>query len=866
MKSRDLIPVFFILVIILSRSGNPMAVAQTDHEQKTNLAEKLVQEGQELEQKGDTAQALNNLGVAHQNQGAYDEAIANFERALKIQEAQQRKNEVAQTLINLGNVYHRKAFYAQALHHYECARKLSEEIGDQSTMASAFNGLGSIYNEQRLDAKAIYNFEQALKIREALNEKGPMVSVLNNLGDLYRRLKAHAKARNYLERALKVGEEQGDRYGSAQALRNMGLVYSSQEDHDTAMKYYQRGLKISLAINAKSLAGYLYANLGDTYEALQQHAPAIVHLQQAVALGEELKEPRILWLSTRALGNLYERLGQLSLALHYIKRAATAVENVRARAFADEGKVGFSARQSRVYLDTIRVLYGLNSEDPKAGYGRQAFEYAERFKARALLDLLAESQAGVRQKIDPELRQRDHQMAARLSFLQKRFIELSNQSANEGIKKQLDVTQRELVSVSLEHDKLKNEIRRRSPAYAALIYPEPISVERTQKLLDEKTALLEYLLGYDCSYLFVVTHDQFHIYRMAEQEAIEQQVKPLIETIIPGPSLARNMAYLTTGHHVYRTLLGPAESLLQGKTSLIIIPDGRLAILPFAALLTSPAAADHPLFFQRLPYLVKNYELSFAPSASVLEWLKKNPLRVDATSKRLIVFADPVYESERNGTETAAIANRRGDIASDDPYAEALLGFYRAGMQLSRLPYTREESRQIAKLFGLNATQYLREEATEEKLKAEPLDQYQYVHIAAHGLVHPTRPEFSAIVLGHEGQEDGYLQLPEVYNLELQADLVTLSACESAIGQSIPGEGLIGLTRGFLYAGARSVVASLWKIADGRPTVNFMHAFYKNLGKQSKAQALRSAQLDFIKNERTSHPSNWSAFVLIGDR
>jgi len=191
---------------------------------------------------------------------------------------------------------------------------------------------------------------------------------------------------------------------------------------------------------------------------------------------------------------------------------------------------------------------------------------------------------------------------------------------------------------------------------------------------------------------------------------------------------------------------------------------------------------------------------------------------------------------------------------------------YRSGLRLDRIKYSGVEADRIAALYGDRATKYVREQATEAQVKAEPLDRYRYIHFAVHGIVNPDRPEFSTLALGRSGAEDGFLQLPEVFNLDLDADLVVLSACESGVGKTLRGEGLLGLVRGFLFAGARSVLSSVWRIEDSPATADFMEDFYRKLAGQSKTGALRATQRAFIDGEKYSHPFYWAAFTLIGER
>jgi len=394
-------------------------------------------------------------------------------------------------------------------------------------------------------------------------------------------------------------------------------------------------------------------------------------------------------------------------------------------------------------------------------------------------------------------------------------------------------------------------------------------------LLDDRTALLEYAIGDTSSYLFAVSRSDFLIVALPSTSALAGKVDALRQIITSQPQRSTFGKQIEYSRQLFRELIEPAGKLLAGKQKLIIAPSGVLNYLPFEVLLSSgdekELAAAGP---GALPFLIRDYAIGYVPSAGVLAGLRSRPQIKPGPRKTFLAFADPVYGDE-TGTETnVALRGAFGQMRA---------------WKLTRLEGSRREVEQIASLYKPDqASLLLGEQASEQNVKTDGrLSQYRYVHFATHGLVNEERPPYSGLILslptGKESaagnaqsrnpqspisnpqSEDGLLQVYEVFNLKLNADLVVLSACDTGLGKEIKGEGLIGLTRAFLYAGTPSVMVSLWSVQD-RSTADLMVRFYQQLDRRKdKAAALRQAKLDLIQTKRYAHPYYWAPFILIGD-
>ncbi|MBI4471005.1 MAG: CHAT domain-containing protein [Acidobacteria bacterium] len=446
-----------------------------------------------------------------------------------------------------------------------------------------------------------------------------------------------------------------------------------------------------------------------------------------------------------------------------------------------------------------------------------------------------------------------------------------------------------LKQLEVDRERLEHEIRQNHPRYAELHYPMPLSLEAIRRQLDDQAVLLEYTLGHSASFLFAVTKDDFLAVRLPDAMAIAEQVKTLREIMAARPQRQSFRAYVQLARELHQALIAPAGRMLTGKRHWVIVPDGILHYLPFEALLQSGDEEFLVSAGPRLwPYLIRDYAISYVPSASVLANLRQRPRRLNGPEKMFLAYADPLYGADA----TAAPRQVRSALGST------------RFSQLKPLPHTRAEAHGIAALYPQNKVRlYLRDQAREENVKDErQLDQFRLIHFAAHGLLNEDQPAYSGLILslpdvkrsavrGQRSEaggdnietggpqrvtdnqkqetkfvEDGLLQVYEIFNLKLNADLVVLSACETGLGKEVEGEGLVGLTQAFLYAGTASLVVSLWKVSD-RSTPELMVSFYEylNIGAVTKSEALRGAQLRLIKNGRYAHPYYWAPFILVGD-
>ncbi|HSS22287.1 MAG TPA: CHAT domain-containing tetratricopeptide repeat protein [Pyrinomonadaceae bacterium] len=603
-------------------------------------------------------------------------------------------------------------------------------------------------------------------------------------------------------------------------------------------------------------------------------------------------------------------------ALVNFQDSIATVETLRAGSLrADESRTIFLSTTKDVF-DTAASAFaemalltaapaGTSSAEALNGkaleYAAQAFKITEQSRARSLLDLLSETNASVTQGVPPELLKRKQDNLDQQQDIAEELTGISL-AADSGEKKPSDLESK-LETLQTEFESIENQIRTASPRYASLTAGNPLTLADVQNtVLDDQTVLLEYSLGTDASYLWAISKTGAALYKLPARSELDKLAMGLRAQLIPS-KLQRRIAgidvmtdpsrglgisatpfaeeaanFVPASNALFRAAVEPANSML-GEKRVLIVADGALNYVPFEALVKSADAGD----YSSLPYLIKSNEIVYAPSASVIAAIRQQS--AGQTGSGVLIVADPVFNSNdaraKGGKATSTLADTRGlgiqsamaDVAGQE--AANVDVSKMQGLPFARLIGTRTEAEQIVKLAKASGTQadlWLDLDASEDNVDARDISKYRVVHIATHGLLNAERPQFTGVVLSLIGNksEDGFLRTDEVFNLHLGAPLVMLSACETGLGKEKRGEGVMGLTRAFMYAGAPTVGVSLWSVAD-KSTADLMTDFYKRfLGTATvkgvaPSTAMRDAQLSLITGKKYSAPFYWAPFVLVGD-
>ena len=841
------------------------------------------------------ATILSNLGVVYNSIGETQKALEVYNEALPIRRAIGDRQGEAVTLNNLGLAYDSIGETQKALEKYNEAMPIRRAIGDRGGEGTTLNNIGSAYGALGEAQKALEKYNEVLQISQAIGDRRGEGIALNNIGSAYRALGEPQKALDKFNEALRIRREIGDRGGEAITLSNIGFAYRALGEAQKALEKYNEALPILQTVGDRNGMAATLNNIGEVYRSLGKTQEALDKFNEALSIRRAIGARREESQTLLRIAQVEQKLGNLILARQSIEQAISIIESIRSSISGQGLRTSFLASRQEFYQSYIDVLMQMQRQTPNAAFDSLALEVSERARARSLLDLLTESRADIRQGVDGSLLERERSLRRLLNAKAATQFALLNRKHTPA---QAEAAAKEIASLTTEYEELRAQIRARSPRYAALTQPQPLVLaEIQQQVLDPDTLLLEYSLGEDASYLFVVTQTSITSHQLPKRAEIEAATRRVYELLTapqpqPGDTEAKRQArikdagagYWTQAAALSRMLLGPVASQL-GKKRLAIVADGALQYIPFAALPAPSPGNDEGRNSGAEPQpLFVDHEIVSLPSASTLATLRRETAGRKPVEKSLAVLADPVFTDDdtrvRRDVGNAGGKEKTRSAGSEETNI-SFMQMTRSGREMEvidadagfgRLLSTRREAAAILALVPeRERMQALDFEASRTTALRPELGEYRIVHFATHGLLNNIHPELSGIVLslvdeaGH--QQDGFLRLQDIYNLKLPAELVVLSACQTGLGKEIKGEGLIGLTRGFMYAGAPRVIASLWKV-DDRATSELMKRFYQGLlGPEAlrPAGALRQAQLSIWKQKQWREPYYWAAFLLQGE-
>ena len=704
------------------------------------------------------------------------------------------------------------------------------------------------------------------------------------IGRVYRWMGQTGPSLEHYRQSVALSRAVGKRRMEAYALMDVATIHTSMGDARRARGQYERALRLYKAIGDRRGQAKVLTSIGDTHYSAGAWDRALSYYERALPLYQSAKDSSNEASTLYGMARASRARGDFDAALADIESAINIVEFLRVQIASPALRSSYFASVRRHYGFYVDMLMQMHKMRPAAGFATEAFQASESARARVLLEILAESAVNIRQGVEPELLERERSLQQLLSakaLYQSRL--LSGKETDES-----EEVAREIRRLTTEYQEVQAQIRERSPRYASLTQPQsPRLADIQRELPDGQTLLLEYALGDDRSYLWAVSSTSVESFELPARAAIEAAAGEFHSLLVarqplPGETESEREARVTEADGRYnqsalklsQMLLGPLAEHL-GDKRLLIVPDGALQYIPFEALpIPRPGqavtgGADNN--FDDAAPIVSEHEVMNLPSASALAALRRDKLSPGSASAVVAVLADPVFEPDdpRVKAHTAPASNDPAAATETAALRDALVGV--APDRAARLPFTRLEAEEILSLTPAGAAMVATGfDANLAAATSVRLGQYQIVHFATHGVVNDKHPELSGIVLSlvdeRGNPENGFLQLHDIYNLNLSAKLVVLSACDTGLGKEVNGEGLIGLTRGFMYAGAKSVLASLWKV-DDRATAELMGHFYKAMLKDNlpPAAALRVAKEALRKQKRWRAPYYWAGFVLQGD-
>jgi CHAT domain-containing protein/Tfp pilus assembly protein PilF len=789
---------------------------------------------------------LWSLGLVYWNMGDYEKALVHHRRAYRIAQKTGDKWGQERYLGALGLVYWNLGKYTQALEAYQTALALADEIRDREGQSLVVGNLAILYSELGDQRKAVEFYQKALDIARKIGDRSEEGRHLGNLAISYFILGEYEKASSYFHQALRLSKETGEKKSEADFLGNLANLYLRRGDLKTAAVYVNEAIEICRRIRARRSKGHLLLIRGNLFFARKEYARALKDYAAALKIAQQIMAPDIVWKAYTGIAAAYEKQNLFKKSLSYYRKAIAEIERTRSGLNNESNRICFIEDRFEVYERTISLLARLHRLDPVSGFDREAFFYAEKAKARALLDQLAQMQASISRGIDPELKRQE-----RILIRQMQQIQWQLRSGEPEPRRAAELTSR-LRELEKAYTNLSSRISLTSARYGRLLGPQPQRLRRIQTALAGTDAgLLEFFLGQKRSFVWFVTGRQIFFQELPPVPVIQKKVNAYRKAISQPVSLSNPFRrHFQPGNQLYQILLGRVLQNAPQIKRLIIVPDGILFFLPFETLIVSHSGEQNT-------YLIEKYTISYSPSASILRYLLDDPGKRPA-GKSLLAFGDPIFPS-----------TVQSNIRASDKTPTQKTYYEQHGFHFARLPFSAKEVREIGRLFGKNrASLFLGKTATESFFISKASGPYRFIHLATHGFINERAPSQSAIVFSTLGnqRDDGYLHIGEILNLRLKAEMVVLSACQTGLGELRKGEGIVGFARAFLYAGARSLVVSLWNIND-RSTAQLMKDFYKHLlAGEGKSHALRTAKLHMLQSERKAyrHPFYWGSFVLIG--
>jgi CHAT domain-containing protein/Tfp pilus assembly protein PilF len=816
-----------------------------NHVEALSYAQRALQLYEQENDKKAIAGMQANIANVYQGQGELDSALDYARKSLVTSETLSDKFLIAIAQNSIGNIYFIKGDYRLALEFYQKSLKLKEETNDLPGITNSLSNIGRIHYKQGEYDKALGYFTRSLESKKSLNDKAGVAGVLVNIGLIYREKNELAKALDYFQESLQLGKDTRSLEVVSEALNNMGTVYYQMGNPEKAFEVFQEGLALRQTNQNKRGVSSSLGNLAFYY--LLQHKPekALELAERSYALDIDSGSLEDIWYTLSIKGNAYKMLGKTQEAQKAFAEAIQAIETLRTQAAGDV------LNQQNFMIKKISPYYHLIDLLVKEKKDIAALDYAERSKAGLLLSILQSGKVNITKAMSDVEKEQER-------ILKDEIASLNSQIGRESLR--LKVNEIRLQDLQ---ERLKNSLARQKQFQESLYARHPdLKVQRGQlsafnadqaaRLIpDNQTALLEYMVTTNKVLLFVLVRDSkqtnasLHTYELGiTPDQLDQSAREF-RTLLAS----HNLVFRPVASRLYELLVKPAESVLQGKTKLIIVPDSSLWELPFQALQTGEGH-----------YVIERFAISYAPSLSVLlEMTKQRDRQIgEKKSANLLAFANPAMNREQGNA-----ANVEGNGTSNSINS------------FSQLPETEAEVKTLVKLYGSGRSKiYIGADASEERLKAEA-SSYRILHLATHSVLNNASPMYSQVVLSQaksSGKEDGFLEAWEIAQLNLDTDLVVLSACETARGRLSAGEGMIGLTWAFFVAGSSATLVSQWKV-DELSTSELMLEFHRHLQSAgnssskpaSKAEALRNATLKILQNNQYRHPFYWAAFVMIGN-
>ena len=807
-----------------------------------------------------------SIGTYQLAQSSLDEAIQSNEVALNLAREHHLVDLEAEALISLGFIEYRKGAWQNVTRFLSDAEDLIDVEAEPVKMTQITSGIAEAYIESGLPEDGLIKYKQAVEYVRKTQTPRDIIVINWGVAKAQYLLGNYSEALTILQQALGEAQMLKDRVVMAMCHDSLGRTYKALNNSASALSHFETALSLYTQANNPMEAARTVALIGQVYELSGRLDEARKFYQKALKRFDAVADSVNQSVTLFALGKLEMKSGNYDKAESLLWRSIEVTENMRRLSRSRDLTAAFSATVSDRYEKYIDCLMR-NDRGPMPELRNvRAFETSESARARSLAQLLRESDTNLLASVDPKLSEQERSLRQLLRVKEDERIGLLNTNYKKDEMKKLEA---DLARLSAEYKNLSEAMSARYPAYKQLTQPRSWDLKRIQEevIKDNDTMLLEFSLGADRSYVWAVTSSSITGKEIPKRDTIEKAVQAL-HALLSEPAKPDNKEQLDhAAQELAQMVLSPVSSQLN-KKRIILVADGALNYIPFQ-MLPATWANSEPLLSQ--------YEINNAPSATILGELREQARHRTVRPKTLVAFGNPVFAwTVKENESNANVASASLETRDVEPLRSALRHTERNKETfdpsvIERLFYS---GREIASLVDVAseaqsfvATDYA---ATRDQLLAIDLTQYAILHIATHGFLDPEHPEGSGLLLSTidpSGKPlNGFVRLQDVYSLQAPLDLVVLSACNTGLGKDVRGEGLVGLTRGFMYAGATSVVASLWQVQD-EATAELMKQFYIEMLENglTPGDALRAAQNTIRKNPKWSSPHYWAGFILQGE-
>ncbi len=823
-----------------------------DYEQ----AERFYLQGSELYKKigaaGGIGECMKGVGDVYFFQGDYGRANEYYDIAEMNLWESSSMILIGDIYLNKGEMYGHEGDYLEAFGCYNHALPIYRELHDVIGQGDVHKKIGDIFILSNQYDEASQSYLEAQNFYETQDVSVRMGDVFKRRGDVLLFRKHYDQAEQMFEKALEYYCVKEESVGLANTFKALGDVNYEKGDASKALEYFYQSL--IFYEQGKNLIGQgvAYSRIADVEHRRENLEKALKNYDRAIVFHRRAGDIDTESLTRFERSFVLERMGKIPEAKREFQMALELFELSRTRAAFHSLKKGYMKNVLDFYQHIVRFML-------RRGFKEEAFRPVDAMKARLFLDQLAEGRTPLKKGRAPELTEKHNRLIAQLSDVR---LELHQTDSKD--KRTLARLEQRKKVIQSELDRLMITIRSENPVYSSVHYPQPMTLDVLRKTLKPNETLVQYVVTPEKIFAFIVSQAKERFKIVPLKITVEEfgdrvgQLKKLLRDSEANQKTLNRIALI-----LYRGIFRPLEEHLCESNDIIIVPDGGLALIPFESLIVErPYSKDSP------KYLLEKYKISYIQSASVLKMVRDHYRRPSKTN-RFIGFGDPVYDYEnfsQGKPEKSSGIPHRGDTIT-----ESLRGNYeREGGIYNRLKNSKEELTKIGKFFTKLANGEsvlrLRDHAVEEEVKSKTMKDYDYIHLACHGLL---SDDFQSLVLSQNiptQTDNGFLTLNEIMNCDFNAKLVVLSACQSGAGKLEKGEGVTGLTRAVMYAGTPAVIASLWTV-DDKATKELMVKFYENLlkRKMSKAEALRQAKLSLLESKEFLSPRLWSAFVLYGE-